>query len=109
MRPGLPARHNLASQDEKYAYRHLNIKSHGLMTHLMDHLHLCPILYSPSLQNSLINIHYYNNNLILHIVLGQVDISRSKYHTRHGASSVMSRIWKYPQDMRQCVRSSKWY
>ena len=28
MRPGLPAWHNLASQNEKYAYRYQNMKSH---------------------------------------------------------------------------------
>ena len=28
MRPGLPAWHNLASQNEKYAYRYQNMTSH---------------------------------------------------------------------------------
>ena len=32
MRPGLPAWHNLASQNEKYAYRYQNMTSHHGLT-----------------------------------------------------------------------------
>ena len=34
-----------------------------------------------------------------------MDISRSEYHTKPGASNVMHKIWKYPQDVIQCIRS----
>ena len=53
-----------------------------------------------------VHTHYNYNNLIWRIVSRRVDISKSKYHTRRKASSVMLKIWKYPQDMIQCVRSS---
>ena len=35
MRPGLPAWHNLASQNEKYAYRFQNLTSHHGLTKCM--------------------------------------------------------------------------
>ena len=37
MRPGLPAWHNLASQNEKYAYRYQNMTSHHGLTKRVPH------------------------------------------------------------------------
>ena len=60
MRPGLPAWHNLASQNEKYAYRYQKMTSHHGLTKRVPHLYLRPnlryIMHFPSLQNGPINL-----------------------------------------------------
>ena len=54
----------------------------------------------------MIYTHYYYSNFSWRIVSRRVDISRLKYHTRRGASSVMRKIRKYPRDVLQYVRYS---
>ena len=39
--------------------------------------------------------HYYYSNLIWRIVSRRVNIARSKYHTRRGASSVIRKTWHF--------------
>ena len=46
------------------------------------------------------------SNFFRGIASRRVAISRSKYHTRCGASSVMCKICKYSRDVIPCVRSS---
>ena len=59
MRAGLLAWHNLASQNEKYAYRYLNMTNHHGLTKRVPHRQLRPnlryVMHFPSLQNGLIN------------------------------------------------------
>ena len=54
------------------------------------------------------NIHYYYSNLSWRTVSRQVDISRSEFHTRRVASSLMRKILKYLRDVVLCVGSSYW-
>ena len=69
MRPGLPAWHNLASQNEKYAYRYQNMTSHHGLTKRVPHRQLRPNLryaiHFPSLQNGLINCFNVSLGLIV--------------------------------------------
>ena len=51
MRPRVPAWRNLASQNEKYAYRYQNMMSHGPTKRLPD----LYIMHFPNLKNGLTN------------------------------------------------------
>ena len=59
MRPGLPAWHNMASQNEKYAYMYQNMTSHHGLTKRVPHRQLRPnlryVIHFPSSHNGLIN------------------------------------------------------
>ena len=57
MRLGLPAWRDLASQNEKYAYRYQNMTSHGPTKRLLS-LNLRYIMHFPSVQNSLIIVDF---------------------------------------------------
>ena len=71
MRPGLPAWHNMASQNEKYAYRYQNMTSHhGLMkrnatiaTCVRPNLRY--VIHCPSSQNGLLNCFNVSLRLIV--------------------------------------------
>ena len=67
MRPGLPAWHNLASQNEKYAYRYQNMTSHHGLTKRVPIANICwrYVIHFPSLQNGLINCFNVSLRLIV--------------------------------------------